>query len=76
MIGAVSAEEKRAIPSHLQQQVAALVDPDDLVQDIESAIENIVAAAGRAQRALHKGDYHAACDILKSAGAELAEVMS
>ena len=76
MNAAVSAEEKRAILAHLTQQLATAADPDDLTLDVQCAIEHMVIEAGRAERALHRGDLMAAVDIIKSAGAHVVEAMS
>jgi demethoxyubiquinone hydroxylase (CLK1/Coq7/Cat5 family) len=73
MNAAVSAEEKAAITAHLNRQLAALQDPDDVVMDLESAIEQMMLEACRAERALHKGDYDAARDILLSAAKHVLE---
>ena len=75
MIGGVSAEEKRAITAHLQAQLAVLVDPDELTLDLMCAIEHIVIEAGRAERAMKKGDLMAAVDILRAAAAHVTECM-
>jgi hypothetical protein len=73
MITAVSAEEKLAITEHLKRQLATLQDTDDVVMDLESAIEQMMIEACRAERALHKGDYDAARDILLSAAKHVLE---
>jgi hypothetical protein len=73
----VTAAEKAAILSHYSAQAAlAAADPDDLTLDVQSAIEHMVIEAGRAERALLRGDLMAAADIIKSAGAHVVEVMS
>lgn len=75
MNAAVTPAEKAAILAHLQQQLATAVDPEDLTLDVQCAIEHLVIEAGRAERAMLKGDLMAAVDILRSAAAHVSECL-
>lgn len=48
-------------------------DPDDLTLDLQCAIENMVEEAGRAERAMQRGDLSAALDILRAAVVSIAK---
>ncbi len=51
-------------------------DTDDLTLDVMCAIDHMTEEAGRAERAMKKGDLLAAVDILRAAAAHVAECMS
>lgn len=71
----VTAAEKAAILTHLQQQLATIGEPGEDIEELLWAIESCCIALGRAERVLRTGDIEAGRDIVRSAAAELSEVV-